>query len=132
MRNNILSTATSAIITSVSDGQHTMKRLGISLALFLLSLPAFAQSNYQHYIVGTRVSPREVAADVLANDLPERPWRSRATPLHTFHIIDAFEADMTWDEAQALKKRPDVDDVERDWKSIQLNSSHIPLPPLPS
>ena len=103
-----------------------MKRLGISLTLFLLSLPAFAQSNYQHYIVGTRVSPREVAADVLANDLPERPWRSRATPLHSFRIIDAFEADLTWDEAQALKKRPDVAYVEMDEPVHMLSDSVTP------
>ncbi|HEY2325670.1 MAG TPA: S8 family serine peptidase [Thermoanaerobaculia bacterium] len=103
-----------------------MKRLGISLTLFLLSLPAFAQSTYQHYIVGTRVSPREVAADVLANDLPERPWRSHVRELHSFRSVDAFEADMTWDEAQALKKRPDIAYVEMDQERHALADSVTP------
>jgi subtilisin family serine protease len=103
-----------------------MKRLGISLTLFLLSLPAFAQSNYQHYIVGTRVSPRVVAADVLANDLPERPWRSRSHELHSFRSVDAFEVDMTWDEAQAMKKRPDVAYVEMDKPVHMLADSVTP------
>src|ERR1043166_11110 len=103
-----------------------MKRLGISLTLFLLCLPAFAQSNYQHYIVGTRVSPRVVAADVLANDLPERPWRSRSHELHSFRSVDAFEVDMTWDEAQAMKKRPDVAYVEMDKPVHMLADSVTP------
>jgi serine protease len=104
----------------------TMKRIGISLLLFLLCSSAFAQSSYQHYIVRTRVAPRAVADDVLNNDLPERPWRTRTRPLHTFHIIDAFEADMTWDEAQALKKRPDVIDVEMDQERHALADSVTP------
>lgn len=126
MRNNILSVETSAIINSMSDGAHTMKRLGISLTLFLLSLPAFAQYNYQHYIVGTRVSPRAVADDVLANDLPPRVWRNRTTPFHSFRSVDAFEADLTWDEAQALKKRPDVAYVEMDQPVHMLADSVTP------
>jgi subtilisin family serine protease len=126
MRNNILIVGTSAIINSMSDGAHTMKRLGISLTLFLLSLPLFAQSNYQHYIVGTRVSPRAVAADVLANDLPERPWRSHERELHSFRSVDAFEADLTWDEAQALKKRPDIAYVEMDQPVHMLADSVTP------
>jgi subtilisin family serine protease len=103
-----------------------MKRIGISLFLFILCSTAFAQSNYQHYIVGTRVAPRIVADDVLANDLPERPWRSRVTPLHSFRSVDAFEADMTWDEAQALKKRPDVAYVEMDQERHALSDSVTP------
>src|SRR5436309_15648325 len=102
MRNNILIAGTSAIIKSTSDGAHTMKRLGISLTLFLLTLPLFAQANYQHYMVGTRVSPREVASNVLANDLPERPWRRHSRELHCFRSVDAFETDLTRNEAQAL------------------------------
>ncbi|HEY2093124.1 MAG TPA: S8 family serine peptidase [Thermoanaerobaculia bacterium] len=103
-----------------------MRRIGISLFLFLLCSSAFAQSNYQHYIVGTRLAPRQVADDVLANDLPERPWRHRVTPFHAFRSVDAFEADMTWDEAQALKKRPDIAYVEMDQERHILTDSVTP------
>lgn len=103
-----------------------MKRIGTTLLLFLLSTPVFAQYTYQHYIVGTRVKPRAVADDVLANDLPERPWRSRAKPFHSFISVDAFAADLTWDEAQALKKRPDVAYVEEDIPVHMLSDSVTP------
>src|SRR5438045_2324170 len=126
MRNNILGVGTFAIINSISDGAHTMKRIGTSLLLFLLCTPVFAQYSYQHYIVGTRVTPRAVADDVLANDLPERPWRSRVRPLHSFISVDAFEADLTWDEAQALKKRADVAYVEEDIPVHMLSDSVTP------
>src|SRR3569832_1408016 len=103
-----------------------MKRIGISLFLFTLcSTAAFAQNVYQHYIVGTRVTPREVADDILT-ELPARAWRNKNLPLHTFRSVDAFEADLTWDEAQALKKRPDVAYVEEDQEKHALADSVTP------
>jgi serine protease len=126
MRNNILGAATSEGSNRRVIGAHTMKRIGISLFLFMLcSTAAFAQNTYQHYIVGTRVAPREVADDVLS-ELPARAWRSRTSPLHTFRSVDAFEADLTWDEAQALKKRPDVTYVEEDQERHALADSVTP------
>lgn len=126
MRNNILDAGTSEGAKSTSDGPHTMKRIGISLFLSLLcSTAAFAQATYQHYIVGTRVAPREVADDILS-ELPARAWRSKTSPLHTFRSVDAFEADLTWDEAQALKKRPNVAYVEEDQERHALADAVTP------
>jgi subtilisin family serine protease len=103
-----------------------MKRIGISLLLFIACTPAFAQSVYQHYLVGTRIAAREAADAILRDDLPERPWRSKATPLHSFQSVNAFEVDLTWDEAQALKKSPKVAYVEEDFERHALADSVTP------
>lgn len=103
-----------------------MKRIGISLLLFIACTPAFAQNTYEHYIVGTRIAARQAADEILRDDLPERPWRSKATRLHAFRVVDAFEADLTWDEAQALKKLPQVAYVEQDFERHMLADSVTP------
>jgi len=103
-----------------------MKRVGISLLLFIACTPAFAQNTYQHYLIGTRMAAREAADEILRDDLPERPWRSKATRLHAFQSVNAFEADLTWDEAQALKKSPKVAYVEEDLERHALADAVTP------
>jgi subtilisin family serine protease len=103
-----------------------MKRIGSSLLLFIACTSAFAQNTYQHYLVGTRIAAREAADEILRNDLPERPWRSKATRLHSFQSVNAFEVDLTWDEAQALKKSPKVAYVEEDFERHALADAVTP------
>src|SRR6266550_8632414 len=125
MRNNILDAGTSESQIPQGDGANTMKRIGLSLLLFILCSTAFAQSSYQHYIVGTHVAP-QIAADEILAELPARAWRSKTARLHAFQSVDAFEADLTWDEAQALKKRSDVAYVEEDQERHMLADSVTP------
>ena len=103
-----------------------MKRIGISLLLLIACASAFAQNTYQHYLVGTRIAAREAADEILRDDLPERPWRSKATRLHSFQSVNAFEVDLTWDEAQALKKSPKVAYVEEDLERHALADAVTP------
>jgi subtilisin family serine protease len=103
-----------------------MKRIGISLLLLIACTSAFAQYTYERYIVGTRIAAREAADEILRDDLPERPWRSKATRLHAFQSVNAFEVDLTWDEAQALKKSPKVAYVEEALERHALADSVTP------
>jgi subtilisin family serine protease len=82
-----------------------MKRVLVPILLLIAALPLTAATT-SRYLVATRHGARAASLRVLhsfseSGDFAERGVRS-------FHVIDGFAADLTDDEAAALRRSPDV------------------------
>jgi len=87
-----------------------MKR-GFS-ALFLLLFPAalFAATPTHSYLIGTRRPAREAIVRIARSEGVDAPGRN----VEAFDIVDAYRADLTEDEANALRQSSNVAYVEQD------------------
>src|SRR6266700_566407 len=79
-----------------------MKRLLLPILLLIAAAPLFAATT-SRYLVATRHGARAAS---LRGDFAERDVRS-------FQVIDGFAADLTDEEAAALRRSPDVRYVSR-------------------
>jgi subtilisin family serine protease len=86
-----------------------MRRLVLFLVASLSSSIVFADSVTYSYLVGTKHRAPQSVARILRDDTVV-PGRN----IEAFDIVDAYRADLTGDEAIALRKSPEVSYVEPD------------------
>jgi serine protease len=87
-----------------------MRRLVFFAVALLSSTAAFAAGVTHSYLVGTRHPAAQSVARMRGDDSPVGPGRN----VETFAIVDAYRADLTDDEAIALRESPEVRYVEPD------------------
>jgi subtilisin family serine protease len=84
-----------------------MKRTALWAFVLLIAASAFGAET-QRYLVGTKRSARTTSIRSLSEGLREPAARR----VRTFSLIDGFAADLTPEEASALRRSPDVRWVE--------------------
>jgi serine protease len=84
-----------------------MKRIALGALVFIIAASAFGDEK-QRYLVGTTRPARMTAIRSLANELRDPAERH----VRAFSLIDGFAADLTPEEASALRRSADVRWVE--------------------
>jgi subtilisin len=104
-----------------------MKRTALGALVVLFAASAFGAET-QRYLVGTKRSARTTSIRSLSEGLREPAERR----VRTFSLIDGFAADLTPEEASALRRSPDVRWVEpvvERWISATASSPGVQLIP---
>ncbi|HVG25273.1 MAG TPA: S8 family serine peptidase [Thermoanaerobaculia bacterium] len=84
-----------------------MKRTAIGAVFLLLTVSSYG-AEARRYLVGTKRAAKKTSVAILADSVGEADDRD----VQTFSVIDGFAADLTPEEAAALRRSPEVRWVE--------------------